>query len=134
MAPVRWQAALDAALYLLFFIPALTIFLWVSTEYAVDSWIQGERSNLSPWLPPVYPLKTVLPVSAALLLLQGVSEFIKSIYAAKRSEERRVGKECVSTCRSRWSQDHDKNNYKQHKDKQEETNKHDKKTHININI
>src|SRR3546814_10907706 len=24
----------------------------------------------------------------------------------KRSEERRVGKECVSTCRSRWSADH----------------------------
>src|SRR3546814_5141981 len=24
----------------------------------------------------------------------------------KRSEERRVGKECVSTCRSRWSQYH----------------------------
>src|SRR3546814_3300749 len=26
--------------------------------------------------------------------------------AAKRSEERRVGKECVSTCRSRWSPTH----------------------------
>src|SRR3546814_15256186 len=26
-----------------------------------------------------------------------------------RSEERRVGKECVSTCRSRWSPYHDKN-------------------------
>src|SRR6056297_3359329 len=26
--------------------------------------------------------------------------------AAVRSEERRVGKECVSTCRSRWSPDH----------------------------
>src|SRR3546814_3993850 len=25
---------------------------------------------------------------------------------ASRSEERRVGKECVSTCRSRWSPDH----------------------------
>src|SRR3546814_12238742 len=25
-----------------------------------------------------------------------------------RSEERRVGKECVSTCRSRWSQCHEK--------------------------
>src|SRR3546814_14563268 len=25
---------------------------------------------------------------------------------AHRSEERRVGKECVSTCRSRWSPDH----------------------------
>src|SRR3546814_20071262 len=28
--------------------------------------------------------------------------------AAKRSEERRVGKECVSTCRSRWSPNHSK--------------------------
>src|SRR3546814_17710572 len=27
-----------------------------------------------------------------------------------RSEERRVGKECVSTCRSRWSPYHEKNN------------------------
>src|SRR3546814_14521113 len=26
-----------------------------------------------------------------------------------RSEERRVGKECVSTCRSRWSTDHSNN-------------------------
>src|SRR3546814_10030641 len=26
--------------------------------------------------------------------------------AARRSEERRVGKECVSTCRSRWSPYH----------------------------
>src|SRR3546814_18980649 len=31
---------------------------------------------------------------------------------AKRSEERRVGKECVSTCRSRWSPYH--NNRKNH--------------------
>src|SRR3546814_11755312 len=27
-------------------------------------------------------------------------------YAQKRSEERRVGKECVSTCRYRWSPNH----------------------------
>src|SRR3546814_15880969 len=40
-----------------------------------------------------------------------------------RSEERRVGKECVSTCRSRWSPYHEKkkkrtkhtNNHKTHK-------------------
>src|SRR3546814_11433123 len=28
--------------------------------------------------------------------------------AMVRSEERRVGKECVSTCRSRWAPDHEK--------------------------
>src|SRR3546814_11898293 len=30
-------------------------------------------------------------------------------HAAARSEERRVGKECVGTCRSRWSPYHSKN-------------------------
>src|SRR3546814_3547912 len=29
-----------------------------------------------------------------------------AIYGSERSEERRVGKECVSTCRSRWSPYH----------------------------
>src|SRR3546814_12023938 len=28
--------------------------------------------------------------------------------SSMRSEERRVGKECVSTCRSRWSPNHEK--------------------------
>src|SRR3546814_13730911 len=32
---------------------------------------------------------------------------------AQRSEERRVGKECVSTCRSRWSPSHKKKKKKQ---------------------
>src|SRR3546814_17274085 len=30
----------------------------------------------------------------------------RNLWVAFRSEERRVGKECVSTCRSRWSPDH----------------------------
>src|SRR3546814_17359033 len=33
-----------------------------------------------------------------------------------RSEERRVGKECVSTCRSRWSPYHSKKNKKNKKE------------------
>src|SRR3546814_7686819 len=35
------------------------------------------------------------------------------VFSKHRSEERRVGKECVSTCRSRWSP----YNYKKKKDK-----------------
>src|SRR3546814_19888925 len=34
---------------------------------------------------------------------------------ADRSEERRVGKECVSTSRSRWSPYHEKKKHKTHK-------------------
>src|SRR3546814_1573435 len=32
--------------------------------------------------------------------------WVTGLFYYKRSEERRVGKECVSTCRSRWSPDH----------------------------
>src|SRR3546814_13210282 len=33
-------------------------------------------------------------------------QFVKLMLVTLRSEERRVGKECVSTCRSRWSPYH----------------------------
>src|SRR3546814_19352287 len=35
---------------------------------------------------------------------------VGAVWMAKRSEERRVGIECVSTCRSRWSPYHSKKN------------------------
>src|SRR3546814_11639417 len=35
-----------------------------------------------------------------------ISMFKMTAAVSKRSEERRVGKECVSTCRSRWSPYH----------------------------
>src|SRR3546814_9681122 len=36
----------------------------------------------------------------------GHAELAALFLAVRRSEERRVGKECVSTCRSRWSPSH----------------------------
>src|SRR3546814_11298865 len=43
-----------------------------------------------------------------LLPLHGIGHdaAMHAALASSRSEERRVGKECVSTCRSRWSPDH----------------------------
>src|SRR3546814_13979921 len=44
----------------------------------------------------------------AVLWLKGAvfASLLSHAVAAERSEERRVGKECVSTCRSRWSPYH----------------------------
>lgn len=80
----RWQGLVDAVLYLVFYLPAFGVFLWVSWGYAAESWFMGERSALSPWMPPIYPLKAVIPLAAGLLFLQGISEFLKSFYAALR--------------------------------------------------
>src|SRR3546814_19881410 len=39
----------------------------------------------------------------------------RDLHSRRRSEERRVGKECVSTCRSRWSPYHSKKKSKKQK-------------------
>ena len=74
----RTRARIDLACYLVFFFPAMTVFAWLGWEYFWKSYEQGERIVTSPWLPIVWPFKFVIPAAAVLLLLQGVSECIKS--------------------------------------------------------
>src|SRR3546814_5109587 len=47
-------------------------------------------------------------VAGAFDHLDHVAVHVVGVEAIDRSEERRVGKECVSTCRSRWSPYHSK--------------------------
>src|SRR3546814_6870315 len=51
-----------------------------------------------------------VPTSSVALAVQEITKKKGIVHlnsgAASRSEERRVGKECVSTCRSRWSPYH----------------------------
>lgn len=82
----RRQGWTDAACYLVFFFPAMLVFMVVGWEYFYRSFQQGERIVTSPWMPIVYPFKFVMPLSALLLLLQGVSEFIKSVHAGLKGE------------------------------------------------
>src|SRR3546814_21165754 len=44
-----------------------------------------------------------VPYSIRTMVRSQAMQFTIGKLAAARSEERRVGKECVSTCRSRWS-------------------------------
>jgi TRAP-type mannitol/chloroaromatic compound transport system permease small subunit len=80
----RTRGWVDALLYLFLFFPGMIFFFWMGGQEALHSWQIGERSDASPWRPIVYPLKMVLPVTALLLLVQGVSEFIKSLHMALR--------------------------------------------------
>ncbi|MBS3906001.1 MAG: TRAP transporter small permease subunit [Syntrophaceae bacterium] len=84
--PVRWQGIVDASMYLFFFFPGMLLFLIIGGDYAYESWVMKERASISPWRPPIYPFKTVIPLTALLLLIQGASEFIKSLYAARKGE------------------------------------------------
>src|SRR3546814_11821451 len=70
-------------------IPAL-ILVSVRTEHDEDL---SERQNL-------------LQLRLKPLGMMDAAAIIRDIASVDRSEERRVGKECVSTCRSRWSPYH----------------------------
>lgn len=82
----RTQGTVDALLYLVFFFPGIALFLWASWDFAYSSWAQGESAVTSAWRAPIYLLKMVIPVTAVLLLIQGASEFLKSLHAAWRGE------------------------------------------------
>src|SRR3546814_12552655 len=74
------------------------------------------KSSLEkPWN---WPAEKSLRYQPTTSCLQWVISWIaarQAWYSAARSEERRVGKECVSTCRSRWSPDHSKKKKKNNK-------------------
>src|SRR3546814_7257462 len=52
------------------------------------------------------PLRQELEDLPEHLIVEGRKDVLEILDDAGRSEERRVGKECVSTCRSRWSPYH----------------------------
>ena len=80
----RTQGFIDTVMYLLLYFPGIIFFLVAGYDYAAHSWVTGEHTSLSPWRPIIYPFKAVIPVTAFLLLVQGVSELLKSVYAWKR--------------------------------------------------
>jgi TRAP-type mannitol/chloroaromatic compound transport system permease small subunit len=84
---VRTRGAVDAILYLFLFFPGVALFFWMGLQEALHSWDIREVSDASPWRPIIYPFKAVIPIALALLFIQGVSEFLKSAYAALDGRE-----------------------------------------------
>ena len=79
----RGQAALDLALYLLFFITGILGLIYAGYDYAALSWRIGEHSTVTAEGPPVYHFKTVILVAGALVMLQGLGEIVRCIVALR---------------------------------------------------
>jgi TRAP-type mannitol/chloroaromatic compound transport system permease small subunit len=78
----RWQAALDTAGYILFFFPYFLVFLYVGWDLSIESIQMGDKTVSG--VPVIIPaMKTVIWVSALFMLIQGIAEFIRCIYALK---------------------------------------------------
>src|SRR3546814_14695400 len=60
------------------------------------------------------PIERVIRIGDTEMVVQAMASMPPGAVPT-RSEERRVGKECVSTCRSRWSPSHSKKKQKNNK-------------------
>ena len=76
LSPPR-QALLELVLYFLFFFPGVIALIYFGTIYAAQSWSYMEVSVYSPASVPVYPLKSLIPLSGVLLLIQGMAEVMR---------------------------------------------------------
>ena len=81
---VKTQGKVDFWLYLLFYFPGLLVFLYMTIGFVQESIMRGEKGMDTTWMPYMWPIKTCLLVGIVFLLIQGVSEILKSYYAAKK--------------------------------------------------
>ena len=83
---VKNQGLIDFWLYLLFYFPGLIVFLYMTIGFVGESIQRGERGMDTTWMPYMWPIKTCLLIGIIFLLVQGISELLKSYWAAKKGE------------------------------------------------
>lgn len=83
-ASPRTKAIVDLVGSLLLLLPFMLLLIWLSVPYAARSWAILERSQESSGLPLVFVLKTLIPLFAALMALQGIAQAIRALAALSR--------------------------------------------------
>ncbi len=88
--PPKVQATVELTLYILFFFPGILALIMAGADYAAESWSYnygtGEVSINSPANVPISQFKTVLPVAAGLLFLQGIAQVCRCIICLRTGE------------------------------------------------
>ena len=82
----RRKGIVDVILYLVLFFPPILVLLIKGAEYAAFSCSMREASAAGAGRPPHNPVNKVLPIAMAVLSLQGVAQFIRSLRRARGSE------------------------------------------------
>ena len=77
-ASSRAKAWVDLLGALLLLLPFMLVLAWLAYPYVARSWAILERSRETSGLPAVFLLKTLIPLFALLMALQGVAQAIRA--------------------------------------------------------
>jgi TRAP-type mannitol/chloroaromatic compound transport system permease small subunit len=80
----RRRAFIDLTGTVLFLLPLCGYIFYESLPYLLSSWSVGERSREASGLPALWLLKAILPLMAALLIVQGVAQVLRSLGVLRR--------------------------------------------------
>ena len=80
---IKTKGTIDSVAYIVFFFPSLIVFFFIGWNEGWYSLQIHETSEQTPWRPILWPFKMVVPLAVLLLLIQGISELVKSLYAAR---------------------------------------------------
>ncbi len=83
----RGKAILNTIASIFLFFPMMIALLITSTSWAIRAWRIHETMTSTFWYPPAAPYRTVFALGILLLLLQGISNFIKDLYFILRGEK-----------------------------------------------
>lgn len=83
----RTKGIIDSISCLFFFLPVMVFIFVISTNSFIYAYSIDERSTISLWRPIIWPLRGVIPLSALLMFVQGVSELLKALYAVTTGKE-----------------------------------------------
>jgi len=75
----RTQATVELTLYVVFFFPGILALLIAGWRYGIESVRINEVSVNSPAGIPIWPLKMMIPVGGALMVLQGTAEALRCV-------------------------------------------------------
>jgi TRAP-type mannitol/chloroaromatic compound transport system permease small subunit len=78
-ASPRQRARIDLAGAILLLLPFMLVLLYFSLPYVRRSWAILETSRETSGLPAVFLLKTLIPVFAVLMALQGIAQAIRAL-------------------------------------------------------
>jgi TRAP-type mannitol/chloroaromatic compound transport system permease small subunit len=84
-ASSRTKAMIDLIGAVLLLLPFALVLVWLSWPYAARSWAIIERSQESSGLPLVFLLKSLIPLFAVLMALQGVAQAIRATTVLTRA-------------------------------------------------
>ena len=82
-ASPRTKAVIELAGALLLLLPFAAAVVWLALPYVGRSWAILERSHETSGLPGVFLLKSLIPLFALLLALQGVAQAIRAAHALR---------------------------------------------------